>query len=114
MIIRDLLGSELESSQPPIYDAPIGLRRLYVDPVSGDEHYLVHYPKGLTARPHHHTAAHTIIVLAGAFLVDGQILGPGSYCHQPAGQSMHHEPAPGRDCSFFTVFHGPFDVFPET
>ncbi|MGC2192756.1 MAG: cupin domain-containing protein [Candidatus Dormiibacterota bacterium] len=104
---------QLEESQPVIYDIPVGLRMLYLDPRTGDEHYLVHYPKGMRAARHHHTAAHTIVVLDGALEVDGQIIGPGSYCHFPPMTSMRHQPAEGHDCRFITVFHGPFNVFPE-
>jgi quercetin dioxygenase-like cupin family protein len=113
VIVPDLLAAVLETSQPVIYDTPIGLRQLYTDPHTGDEHYLVHYPQGMKAARHHHSAAHTIIVLDGALSADGQILGPGSYCHFPAMTVMHHEPAPGSHCRFVTIFHGPFDVFPS-
>jgi quercetin dioxygenase-like cupin family protein len=108
-----LLDAKLELSQPVIYDTPVGLRQLYIDPLSGEEHYLVHYPQGMKAAWHHHTAAHTIIVLDGALSANGYLLGPGSYCHFPAGTAMRHEPADGSHCRFVTIFHGPFDVFPE-
>jgi quercetin dioxygenase-like cupin family protein len=113
VIVPDLLAAVLETSQPVIYDTPIGLRQLYTDPDTGGEHYLIHYPQGMKAARHHHSAAHTIIVLDGALSADGQILGPGSYCHFPAMTVMHHEPAPGNHCRFVTIFHGPFDVFPS-
>lgn len=110
-VLLDLTGDlQLEESQPEIYDRPIGVRLLTRDPDSGAEHYLIRYPAGLVARRHRHTAAHTIVVLAGALLADGIELGPGGYCHFPAGTVMHHAPAPGRECLFVTVFDGPFDV----
>ena len=104
---------ELAASQPVIYDAPVGIRLLYADPDTGAELYLVDYPAGMKAARHHHTAAHTVVVLDGAMEVNGRVLGPGSYCHFPARTSMHHQPADGRHCRFVTIFHGPFDVFPE-
>jgi quercetin dioxygenase-like cupin family protein len=113
ILIPDLLDAELQPAQPVIYDTPIGLRQLHIDPHSGDEHYLVHYPQGMTAAWHQHSAAHTIIVLDGALSANGHLLGPGSYCHFPAGTPMHHQPADGSHCRFVTIFHGPFDVFPE-
>jgi quercetin dioxygenase-like cupin family protein len=113
ILIPDLLDAELQPAQPVIYDTPIGLRQLHIDPHSGDEHYLVHYPQGMTAAWHHHSAAHTIIVLDGALSANGHFLGPGSYCHFPSGTPMHHQPADGSHCRFVTIFHGPFDVFPE-
>jgi quercetin dioxygenase-like cupin family protein len=113
VFVPDLLDAELEPAQPSIYDTPIGLRELFIDPDSGEEHYLVRYPQGMTAARHHHSVAHTIIVLDGVLSANGHLLGPGSYCHFPAGTSMRHEPADGNHCRFVTIFHGPFDVFPE-
>ena len=110
VIYETLQGLELGQSQPPIYDGPIGLRLLYLDPTSGAEHYLVEYPPGLKAQRHRHTVAHTIIALEGALAANGQMIRPGGYCHFPAGQAMHHEPAAGERCLFVTIFHGPCDV----
>jgi len=112
VIVADLAGLELEPSQPAIYDRPIGLRLLHRDPASGAEHYLVRYPAGLVAQRHTHSVAHTIVVLEGRLLANGELLGPGSYCHFPAGSVMHHAPTTDEDCLFVTVFHGPFDVHP--
>lgn len=113
VIVAALSGVELESSQPVIYDRPIGLRLLFTDPATGAEHYLIRYPAGMIAQPHSHTAAHTIVVLEGTLRADGQILPAGSYCHFPAGSVMHHGPTAEEDCLFVTIFHGPFDVHPE-
>lgn len=110
MILPALAGMELTASQPAIYDRPIGLRLLFADPVTGAEHYLVRYPAGMTARRHTHTAAHTVVVLEGSLEANGQVVGPGSYCHFPAGTAMHHGPTRDEDCLFVTIFHGPFDV----
>lgn len=68
------------------------------------------YPAGLVAQRHRHTAAHTIVVLEGALEVNGQRVGPGSYCHFPAREPMHHAPATGEPCLFVILFDGPFDV----
>lgn len=106
-------GLALDQSQPAIYDRPVGLRLLYQDPVSGAEHYVVRYPAGLVAQPHRHTAAHTIVVLSGRLQANGQVVGPGGYCHFPAGEAMHHAPADGEPCVFVIIFHGPFDVQPH-
>ncbi|MDQ4054847.1 MAG: DUF4437 domain-containing protein [Actinomycetota bacterium] len=107
-----LFSMPLEESQPVIYDRPIGLRLLHRDPHSGAEHYLIRYPNGLQAQAHTHTAAHTIVVLEGELDANGQSLGPGSYCHFPAGEVMHHAPARGGHCLFVIIFDGPFDVTP--
>jgi quercetin dioxygenase-like cupin family protein len=110
-VIIDSLGTlQLGRSQPVIYDRPVSLRLLYQDPKSGAEHYLIRYPAGLRARSHRHTAAHTVVVLEGRLEANGQVIGPGSYCHFPASQPMHHAPADGGSCLFVTIFHGPFDV----
>ena len=112
-ILVDGLGRlELEPARPIIYDRDIGLRLLYRDPASGAEHYLVRYPAGLRARPHRHTVAHTVVVLEGRLEVNEEVIGPGSYCHFPAGETMRHAPPEGESCLFVTVFHGPFDVHP--
>jgi len=108
----DLRTIDLDSSQQTVYDRPIGLRPLHQDPVTGAEHYLVRYPAGLTALRHRHTAAHTIVLLDGRLAVNGETIGPGSYCHFPAGEPMHHAPAGDEPCLFVIIFDGPFDVEP--
>ncbi len=109
-IIDGLASLELERSQSIIYDREIALRLLHEDPDSGEEHYLIRYPAGLRARVHRHTAAHTIVVLEGRLVANGQTIGPGSYAHFPPGQAMHHQSADGTACLFVILFHGPFDV----
>jgi quercetin dioxygenase-like cupin family protein len=112
-IIFDPLRSiELDRAQLVIYDREIGLRLLYQDPDSGEEHYLIRYPAGLKTRLHRHTAAHTIVVLEGRLDVNNEVIGPGGYCHFPPGEPMRHQPADEDPCLFVTVFHGPFDVEP--
>ena len=111
-IVEDLGSLTLESGRPVIYDRDIGLRLLYQDPETGEEHYLVRYPAGLKARTHRHSAAHTIVVLEGQLQVNDRVVGPGDYCHFPAGEPMHHAPAGEEGCLFVTLFHGPFDVHP--
>lgn len=110
VVVDRLHGVDLETSQPVIYDRPIGLRLLHQDATSGAEHYLIRYPAGLTAQWHRHTAAHTIIVLDGRLETNGKVVGPGSYCHFPAGVAMHHAPAGGGSCLLLVIFDGPFDV----
>jgi hypothetical protein len=110
-VVTNTLDLVCEESRQEIYSAPIGVRLLYQDPASGSEHYLIRYPPGLTARLHQHTA-HTMVVLDGELLANGRRVGPGGYCHFPAGVPMHHAPAPGTGCTFVTAFHGPFDVQP--
>ena len=109
-VVDGLTSLELGPSRPVIYDREIGLRLLYQDPDSGAEHYLIRYPAGLQARPHRHTAAHTIVVLEGRLEVNDQVIGPGSYCHFPARELMRHAPAQGTSCLFVILFDGPFDV----
>ena len=111
VVVDGLAALDLdESSRPAIYDQPFGLRPLYLDPVSGAEHYLVRYPAGLKAQWHRHTAAQTIVVLEGHLEANGEIVGPGGYCHFTGGQAMHHAPSGDEPCLFVTIFHGPFDV----
>lgn len=110
-IVDHLSSIGLDRSRSVIYDREIGLRLLYRDPDSGAEHYLIRYPAGLKTRPHRHTAAHTIVVLEGGLEVNDEVIGPGAYCHFPAGEAMKHAPADG-SCLFVIVFHGPVDVEP--
>ena len=111
-IIDALSSLELEApaaASAAVYDRPIGLRPLFEDPVSGEEHYLVRYPAGVQGRVHRHTAAHTIVVLEGRLEANGQVVGPGSYVHFPGGEPMRHQAA-DEGCLFVLMFHGPFDV----
>jgi quercetin dioxygenase-like cupin family protein len=112
IVVDDLASVELGPARPIVYDRDIGMRLLYEDPESGEEHYLVGYPAGLGAGPHRHTAAHTIVVLEGRLEVNDQVVGPGAYCHFPAGEVMRHAPAEGQSCLFVIIFHGPSDVYP--
>jgi RimJ/RimL family protein N-acetyltransferase/quercetin dioxygenase-like cupin family protein len=112
VVVADLPGQELRDATVEIYDRPIGVRLLYRHPVTGADHYLIRYPPGLVAATHRHTAAHTFIVLEGSLEVDGERIGPGSYCHFPAGAVMHHAPAGEEGCLFVAVFDGPQDVEP--
>ncbi|MGH9104505.1 MAG: cupin domain-containing protein [Acidimicrobiales bacterium] len=95
-----------------VYDQAIGARVLFRGPSTGAEHYLVRYPPGLQAQAHRHSAAHTFIVLEGVLEANGEQLGPGSYCHFPAGTVMHHAPAGDEGGLFVAIFDGPQDVIP--
>jgi quercetin dioxygenase-like cupin family protein len=112
IVVDDLTSVELGRAQPIVYDREIGMRLLFEDPGSGEEHYLVRYPAGLGAGAHRHTAAHTIVVLEGRLEINDRVIGPGAYCHVPGGEVMRHGPAEGESCSFVIIFHGPSDVHP--
>ena len=112
-IVEDLQSAELQAAGPAaaaVYDRPIGLRLLYEDPFSGEEHYLVRYPSGVRGLPHRHSAAHTIVVLDGWLDANGHVIGPSSYAHFPAGEPMRHQASGDGPCLFVLLFHGPFDV----
>ena len=55
-------------------------------------------------------AAHTIVVVAGQLVANGQALGPGGYAHFPGGTAMLHQPAEDHDCTYVLIFDGPFDL----
>ncbi|MGH8994543.1 MAG: cupin domain-containing protein [Acidimicrobiales bacterium] len=113
VIIDNLEALALQPPGPSAaaaYDQPIGMRVLHHDLESGEEHYLVRYPAGLRGRVHQHSAAHTIVVLAGKLEANGQTIGPLAYAHFPARRPMRHQTAGDDPCLFVIVFHGPFDV----
>jgi quercetin dioxygenase-like cupin family protein len=110
VIHRDLNAIALHTTEQPAYDRPFELELLYHDQRTGAEHYIVRYRRGTRARPHRHTAAHTIIVLDGHMMVDGQLLGAGGYAHHPGDTTMLHEPATDEGCAFVLLFDGPFDL----
>ena len=112
-IVDDLASLELQEpgeAAAAIYDRAIGLRLLYEDRDSGEEHYLIRYPAGTMGRVHRHTAAHTIVVLEGRLQANDRVIGPGAYAHFHGGEPMRHQAADGEACLFVTMFHGPFDV----
>jgi len=108
--LRSLALQAPGAAAAAVYDQPIGLRLLFADPGSGEEHYLVRYPAGLRGRCHRHTVAHTIVVLDGQLEANGQVIGPGAYAHFPAGEPMRHQATADGPCLFVVLFHGPFDV----
>ncbi len=110
VIHPDLSALPLRTTEQPVYDRPFELQLLHHDERSGAEHYVVRYRPGTKALPHHHSAAHTIVVLDGHLSIDSQVLGPGGYAHHPGGTTMLHEPAPGEGCTFVLIFDVPFDV----
>ena len=101
---------EAGAAAAAVYDQPIGLRLLYSDPDSGEEHYLIRYPAGLRGHVHRHTAAHTIVVLEGRLDANGQVIAAGAYAHFPAGEAMRHQASADGPCLLVVLFHGPFDV----
>jgi quercetin dioxygenase-like cupin family protein len=110
VIVADVRSVGLRSAEQPAYDRPFELQELYTDPRTGAEHYVVCYQAGTRARWHRHSAAHTIIVVAGQMVANGQLLGAGGYAHYPGGAAMLHEPAADQDCTFVLIFDGPFDL----
>jgi quercetin dioxygenase-like cupin family protein len=110
VIVADVRSAGFRSTEQPAYDRPFELQALYTDPRTGAEHYVVRYQAGTRAKWHRHSAAHTIIVVAGRMVANGQPLGAGGYAHFPGGAAMLHEPAAGQDCTFVLIFDGPFDL----
>jgi quercetin dioxygenase-like cupin family protein len=113
VIVDGLAGLDLSAPQDAaaaVYDRPIGIRLLFEDPDSGEEHYLVRYPPGVRGRAHRHTAAHTMVVLEGQLDVGDRVVGPGSYVHFPGQTRMRHQATADGPCLFVLIFHGPFNV----
>ena len=101
-IVDALSTADTRPSQLEIYDREIGVRLLHQDSVSGAEHYLIRYPAGLKTR----------VVLEGRLAVNGEVIGPGAYCHFPPGETMLHAPADDEPCVFVSIFDGPVDAEP--
>lgn len=112
VVVEDLRSAQLGSDRPSIYDRDIGSRLLYEDPASGAEHYLIRYPAGVRTKLHRHSSAHTVVVLEGRLEVNGRAVGPGAYCHFPAGEPMRHAPAGEDPCLLLFIFDGPVDAEP--
>lgn len=112
VIIDDVRILPTRQAEMSIYDRPIDVATLHTDPDTGAEHYLVRYPPGLGVKRHRHSASHTIVVLSGRLDVGDRVLGPGGYCHFPAGEAMVHAPVGDAPCVFVTVFDGPVDAEP--
>jgi quercetin dioxygenase-like cupin family protein len=110
LVVRNLAALELPTRTLDPYDRPIGLLSLHEDAPSGVEIYLVEYPAGMQARWHRHPSAHTMLVLRGELMVNGEVIGTGSLVRYPADEPMHHAPAGDGPCRFVIVFEGPFDV----
>ncbi len=79
-------------------------RVLYHNPDTGALHILARYPANLNAPLHRHNCAHTIVVLENYMIINGQVAGPGTYCHFPAGQTMLHTSTETSDCLFLIMF----------
>jgi quercetin dioxygenase-like cupin family protein len=110
VIVADVCALSLRTSEQPAYDRPFELDVLYTDPTTGAEHFVVRYRVGTKAKWHRHSSAHTIVVVSGRLVVNGQALGPGGYAHFAARTAMLHEPAEEHDCTFVLIFDGPFDL----
>lgn len=108
VIVADVCALAFRTSEQPAYDRSFELQELYTDARTGAEHYVVHYRSGTKARWHRHRAAHTMIVVSGQPMTNGQLLGSGGYAHFPGGTAMLHEPAEGHDCTFVLIFRWAF------
>jgi quercetin dioxygenase-like cupin family protein len=109
-IVDDVTGVDFEARDMAVYSKPFGIHTLYQDPDGGAEHHVIRYPPRLKGRLHRHTAAHTIVVVAGSLAVNGEVIGPGGYAHVPGGERMLHENGGDEDCVFVIIFDAPFDM----
>jgi len=105
-VMGSLQNLPIEEAHPPWYPKPIQRKVLFHNPDTGVRHILVRYPADLNAPVHSHNCAHTIVVLENDMNINGQIVGPGTYCHFPAGQTMLHTSTEDNDCLFLIMFDG--------
>ena len=84
------------------------------DPELVDDHAEGVAPRGLLQRHDDGAAVLQLLEVAAQprLVVNGTVLGPGSYCHVPGGEPMHHAPGDGEPCLFVTMFDGPLDAEP--
>jgi quercetin dioxygenase-like cupin family protein len=104
-IIHNIGDIQLEKAFPPYYVKPIERKVLFQDPESGALHFVVRYPAGLNAPAHRHNCAHTMFVLDGAILINGERFGPETYAHFPAGETMIHTTLEDSECTMILIFH---------
>jgi hypothetical protein len=103
-IISNLRDIEFETASPPWYPKPIERRVLYRDPDSGALHLAIRYPAALNAPAHRHNCAHTMFILDGSLLINGERYGPGTYAHFPAGETMIHTTPYDSSCTILLCF----------
>jgi quercetin dioxygenase-like cupin family protein len=92
--------------------APPGVMgaNLWGDQARGAYGGLTKFPAGFKSPLHSHTFATRIVVIKGAYTLNGKAYGPGSYVFVPAG--MKHESGGVADSEtiFFIEQSGKFDV----
>jgi len=113
VVLEDLKQVTLEAVHPAWYPKPIARRVLSHNERTGARHILVRYPADLNAPAHHHNCDHTIVVVENDMIINGEVVGPGTYCHFPAGEVMLHTSTAERDCLFLIMFDGPAEFCVE-
>lgn len=102
-----------EEVKQPWYAKPIRRKILRRDEQTGALHLLVNYPADLNAPAHHHSCAHTLLVLENELLINGQSYPAGTYAHFPAGEVMLHTSPPDQDRTFLLMFEAHPDFVVE-
>ena len=87
------------------------------DPSKGPSHFFIKFDAGFTAPVHHHTANHSVTVVAGTLVltVDGkeQKLPPGSFFTFTNKTKHATACEKGADCILSLDVRGKWDVIPE-
>ena len=87
------------------------------DPSKGPSHFFIKFDAGFTAPVHHHTANHSVTVVAGTLVltVDGkeQKLPPGSFFTFTNKAKHATACEKGADCILSMDVRGKWDVVPE-
>jgi quercetin dioxygenase-like cupin family protein len=97
---RSLLGVELHGAE--LFHFPVGPRLAATGGAGG----VVRIRPGVSFPMHRHHGDETTYVLEGGYVVDGQVLGPGSVIEMSAGSEHQYQSAPGRDLVMMVLHRG--------
>jgi quercetin dioxygenase-like cupin family protein len=95
----------------------IQMARLDGDPAKGPSHFLLKFAGGFSAPLHHHTADHSVTVVAGTLVLDvdgkAQKLPAGSFFTFSQMKRHATRCEAGADCVLSMDVRGAWDVVPE-
>jgi quercetin dioxygenase-like cupin family protein len=103
----DIKWEQLPGGPPGVMAAT-----LWGDRTKGAYGGLNKFPAGFKAPMHYHTFATKIVVIKGAYTLNGKEYGPGSYVYVPAGVKHESGGVAESESIFFIEQSGKFDLVP--